>query len=384
MLAAEPASAQAYRRLRHDIADRDLRGPASLRSPRRRPRVRRDIVTMIDSAQLGHIGGDLSVTDILVTLFGAVLNVDPEHPDRPDRDRFVLSKGHCAGGALRDARAVRVLPPRGARHVHGAAVDAQRAPDRKKVPGVETNTGPLGHGFPVAVGCALAAKLRGASWRTFVVLGDGEIQEGSNWEAAMTAPHYELASITAIVDRNRLQQGARTEDTKRLEPFADKWASFGWEVREIDGHDYGALLDAFAPSTTGKPVARDRQHDQGQGRLVHRGPRRVASQGARPPTRCRPRSRSSRDDAHRAHQRRPDLRLPQGVRRAAHRARPRGRADRGGLQRLRRLEQPGRLPRRASPTGSSTSASPSRTSSAWAPAWPTAGSSRSSPPRRRS
>src|SRR3954469_7862661 len=128
-------------------------------------------------------------------------------------------------------------------------------PNRTKVPGVETNTAPLGHGFPVAVGCALAAKLQGASWRTFVVLGDGELQEGSNWEAAMTAPHYALENITAIVDRNRLQQGARTEDTKQLEPLADKWRSFGFEVRTVDGHDHTALLEALAPSTTGRSVA---------------------------------------------------------------------------------------------------------------------------------
>jgi transketolase len=120
---------------------------------------------------------------------------------------------------------------------------------------VETNTGPLGHGFPVAVGTAIAAKLQGSERRTFVVMGDGEMQEGSNWEAAMTASHYGLGNLTAIVDRNRLQQGDRTEDTKQLEPFADKWTAFGFEVRDIDGHDYASLLNALTPSTTGKPVA---------------------------------------------------------------------------------------------------------------------------------
>jgi transketolase len=128
-------------------------------------------------------------------------------------------------------------------------------PNRTKVPGVETNTGPLGHGFPVAVGHAVGATLQGSGRRTFVVMGDGELQEGSNWEAAMTASHYGLANLTAIVDRNRLQQGARTEETKQLEPLADKWAAFGFEVRVVDGHDYAQLLDAFGPSTTGRPVA---------------------------------------------------------------------------------------------------------------------------------
>ena len=217
--------------------------------------VRRDIVDMIDRAQLGHIGGDLSVTDILVTLFGAVLDVDPEHPDRPDRDRFILSKGHCAGALYATLARCGFFAREELSTFMAPLSMLNGHPDRKKVPGVETNTGPLGHGFPVGVGCALAARLRGASWRTVVVLGDGEMQEGSNWEAAMTAAHYELASMTAVVDRNRLQQGAGTEETKRLEPLGDKWSSFGWEVRDVDGHDHAALLEAFTPSATGKPVA---------------------------------------------------------------------------------------------------------------------------------
>jgi transketolase len=217
--------------------------------------VRRSIVMMIDRAQLGHIGGDLSVTDILVTLFGAVLSVDPQNPAAPGRDRFVLSKGHCAG-ALYATLARCGFFPREELETFMAPLSALNGhPDRKKVPGVETNTGPLGHGFPVAVGCALAAQLQGESWRTFVVLGDGELQEGSNWEAAMTASHYGLGSLTAIVDRNRLQQGARTEETKQLEPLADKWRSFGWEVREVGGHDHAALLEVLAPSSSGDPVA---------------------------------------------------------------------------------------------------------------------------------
>src|SRR5215213_4376781 len=253
MLVADSAAAGQYARLRREIAEREVGSRVALLAEMSAA-VRRDIVVMIDRAQMGHIGGDLSVSDILVTLFGAVLNVDPEHPDRPDRDRFILSKGHCAGalyatlarcGFFSVSELGTFMAPLSMLNGH---------PDRKKVPGVETNTGPLGHGFPVGVGCALAAKVQGASWRTVVVLGDGEMQEGSNWEAAMTAPHYELASVTAVVDRNRLQQGARTEETKQLEPLAEKWASFGWEVRDIDGHDLGALLQALAPSTTGKPV----------------------------------------------------------------------------------------------------------------------------------
>src|SRR3954470_21624561 len=199
--------------------------------------VRRTVVGMVDRAGLGHIGGDLSVTDILVTLFGAVLDVDPADPGREDRDRFVLSKGHCAGALYATLARCGFFPVDELETFMAPLSIINAHPDRKKVPGVETNTGPLGHGFPVAVGCALAAQLRGLDYRTFVVLGDGELQEASNWEAAMTAAHYGLDSLTAVVDRNRLQQGARTEETKQLEPLADKWVSFGWEVRVIDGHD---------------------------------------------------------------------------------------------------------------------------------------------------
>jgi transketolase len=217
--------------------------------------VRRTVVTMVDRAGLGHIGGDLSVTDILVTLFGAVLDVDPADPTRFDRDRFILSKGHCAG-ALYATLAHFGFFGRDELSTFMAPLSPLNGhPNRTKVPGVETNTGPLGHGFPVGVGCALAAKLRGLDYRTFVVLGDGELQEGSNWEAAMTAAHYDLDNLTAIVDRNRLQQGATTSDTKELEPLPDKWAAFGFEVRIVDGHDHAALLEAFQPSKRGMPVA---------------------------------------------------------------------------------------------------------------------------------
>jgi transketolase len=253
MLVADPGAAQEYERLRRTTAgDDDEARVEALRDMA--AGVRRDIVGMIDRAQLGHIGGDLSVTDILVTLFGAVLDVDPQRPERPDRDRFVLSKGHCAAALYATLAHCGFFARRELETFMAPLSMLNGHPDRKKVPGVETNTGPLGHGFPVAVGCALAAQLRGTSWRTVVVLGDGELQEGSNWEAAMTAAHYELASLTAVVDRNRLQQGARTEETKRLEPLADKWRSFGFEVREIDGHDFEQLLDAIGTRGTDRPV----------------------------------------------------------------------------------------------------------------------------------
>jgi transketolase len=239
------SAAHRARRERRDVAD--LADMATA--------VRRADLRMIARAKLGHIGGDYSVTDILATLYGAVLNVDPANPTDPERDRFILSKGHCAG-ALYATLAECGFFPQAELETFAQPLSALNGhPNRTKVPGVETNTGPLGHGFPVAVGHAIAAKLQGSPRRTFVVMGDGELQEGSNWEAAMTASHYGLSALTAIVDRNGLQQGARTEDTKTLEPLADKWASVGFEVRNVDGHDYGQLLKAFEPSTTGRPVA---------------------------------------------------------------------------------------------------------------------------------
>lgn len=217
--------------------------------------VRLKIIRTIALAQLGHVGGDLSVTDILTALYFNVLNVEPDQPDKPDRDRFVLSKGHCA------AAFYSVLSLRG--FFDPAAVDTfmkplsplNGHPNRRKIPGVEANTGPLGHGFPIAVGMAHGAKILGQSWRTFVVVGDGELQEGSNWEAAMAAAHAGLTNLTAIVDRNRFQQGAGTEATNQLEPLADKFRAFGWEVTDVEGHDVAALGEVIGAKPQGKPRA---------------------------------------------------------------------------------------------------------------------------------
>jgi len=229
----------------------DIRRPDRLR--RIAADVRASVVRMIARAKLGHVGGDLSVTDILTTLYFGVLRVDPRDPTWADRDRFILSKGHCSAalysvlaeaGFFSEELLADFMAPMSPLNGH---------PNRSKVPGVEANTGPLGHGMPVAVGCAIAAKLSGSSRRVFVVVGDGELQEGSNWEAAMTAGHRQLANLTAVVDRNGLQQGARTEATNRLEPLADKWRAFGWEVIEVDGHDHAALLEALERAPGAQP-----------------------------------------------------------------------------------------------------------------------------------
>lgn len=216
--------------------------------------MRRRLLAMIVGAGQGHPGGDLSATDILATLYFDVLRIDPARPDDPNRDRFVMSKGHCTG-ALYSALAARGFFPEAELDTYLQPESRLNGhPNRMYLPGVETNTGPLGHGFPVAVGIAIAGQIDRADYRVFALTGDGELQEGSMWEAAMLAGHRRLGKLTVVVDRNRLQQGARTEDTNALEPLADKWRAFGWEVVGVDGHDAGALLAAF----DGAAAPRDR------------------------------------------------------------------------------------------------------------------------------
>jgi transketolase len=208
-------------------------------------RLRRRSLQMVHRAGLGHPGGDLSAADILATLYLGVLRIDPLQPSAPGRDRFIMSKGHCSA-AYYGVLAMAGFLPESALDTYMRPLSMLSGhPDRNKVPGVEANTGALGHGLPIAVGAAIAAKMDGAAWRTFVLTGDGELQEGSNWEAAMAAAHYGLDNLTLIVDRNGLQQGGATEPTMRLEPLAEKFRAFGWVVREVDGHDHAQLLSAF-------------------------------------------------------------------------------------------------------------------------------------------
>jgi transketolase len=207
--------------------------------------IRRSCLRMAHTARLGHPGGDLSCVDILATLYFHVLRVDPAAPRHPDRDRFILSKGHASGALYATLAEAAYLPREALADYMKPLSKLNGHPDRNKVPGVEANTGPLGHGLPIAVGAALGARLCGADWRTFVLTGDGELQEGSNWEAAMSAAQFRLGRLTVIVDRNGLQQGDRTEHTIALEPLADRWRAFGFAVDEVDGHDIDALVRAL-------------------------------------------------------------------------------------------------------------------------------------------
>ena len=219
-------------------------------------RIRFSAMTMTHHSGLGHTGGDLSSADILATLyFGQVLRIDPSQPDWPQRDRFIMSKGHCSG-AFYSTLAFRGFFPE---EMLGTFMDPLSKlnghPDRNKLPGVEANTGPLGHGLPIGVGAALAARMRGEDWRVFVLVGDGELQEGSNWEAAMAAQHYGLDNLIVIVDRNRIQQGDFTENISRMDALPDRWKAFGFATVELDGHDHMALLNQFhaLPIERGKP-----------------------------------------------------------------------------------------------------------------------------------
>lgn len=216
--------------------------------------VRINALRMVHHSKLGHPGGDLSCTDILVTLYSTILKIDPRNPTK--RDRFIMSKGHCSAALYATLAAATILEEADLKTFMDPLSKLNGHPDRNKVAGVEANTGPLGHGLPIAVGCALAAKMQGSSWRTFVLAGDGELQEGSNWEAALCAAHYKLDNLVLIVDRNRIQQGDFTESIINMNPLGDKWRAFGWSVIEVDGHDYGELLHTFGsvPVAPGKPT----------------------------------------------------------------------------------------------------------------------------------
>lgn len=226
----------------------------------------KDLETVFN-AGAGHIGGEMSAIDILTTLYFRTLRIDSKAPNDPNRDRFILSKGHTAC-ALYVTLAEKGFFPQEDLKTFLAPYSALNGhPNRNKVPGVETNTGPLGHGMPVAVGMAKAAKIDGAQWRVFVLCGDGELQEGSNWEAAMAAAQFKLDNLTLIVDHNRLQQGARLVETNNLAPITKKFAAFDWASEEIDGHDISAIANALDASAvvSEKPKCIVAHTNKGQG-----------------------------------------------------------------------------------------------------------------------
>lgn len=207
--------------------------------------VRLDIVEMLHQAGSGHLGGSLSATDILVALFFAEMRAKPGDPCWIDRDRFILSKGHGAPALYAVLSRLGYFPREELASLRRFGSMLQGHPDSACTPGVEIPTGSLGQGLSIANGLALACRLNGQASRIFILMGDGEIQEGQIWEAAMSAAHYGLDNLTAVVDRNRLQIDGRTKEVMSLEPLPEKWRAFGWHTLEVDGHDIPELLEAL-------------------------------------------------------------------------------------------------------------------------------------------
>ncbi|RRB04811.1 transketolase [Larkinella rosea] len=215
---------------------------------------RRKILKYIVEAKAGHTGGSLSCVDILNVLYNHVMNVSPENFRSPVRDRYIQSKGHTVE-ALYVVLADQGFFPESDLLTLCKYGSHYIGHPTKKVNGIEQNTGSLGHGMSLSVGTALAAKLDGLAYRVFTLLGDGELPEGSNWEGALLASHYQLDNLCAIVDKNGLQISGPTTDVCNTDPLDRKFEAFGWEVRHVDGHDFGALKEAFAalPFAPGKP-----------------------------------------------------------------------------------------------------------------------------------
>jgi transketolase len=211
--------------------------------------IRKDILETLQVAGSGHPGGSLSAVEIMLGLYGSAMNHQPQNPTWDGRDRLIMSKGHVSPVVYatlanfcyfpkEELKTFRKFKARLQGHVH------------TKVPGVEFNTGSLGHGLSYANGIALGARMRGKTFRTYCIMGDGEIQEGSVWEAAMTASHHKIDNVCAIVDYNKVQENGPTQEIKGLEPLADKWTAFGWHAIEIDGHDIQAVIKAYETAKT--------------------------------------------------------------------------------------------------------------------------------------
>jgi transketolase len=228
------------------------------------------ITDMICRAGSGHIGGALSLVEIIISLYYRVMNVRPDEPRWPDRDRLILSKGH-AGPVLYTALAYQGYFPK--QWLATMNQNGTRLPshvDQLKTPGIDATAGSLGQGLSCACGVAHAARMNGKNHRTFCIIGDGESNEGQVWEAALSAGHWKLDNLVAITDCNKLQIDGRTEDIVRLEPLADKWRAFNWEVFEIDGHNWDQIYDALqaAIAVKGKPAMIIAHTVKGKGNAV--------------------------------------------------------------------------------------------------------------------
>lgn len=232
--------------------------------------LRRDCVDIIVAGGGGHIGGDMSMMDVLSYLYFDEMNISPENMTDPNRDRFVLSKGHsmeayyavlCAKGFLDSEDVKKNFSKFGSKYI---------GHPNNKLPGIEMNSGSLGHGLPVCVGMALAGKMDGRDYRVYTVMGDGELAEGSVWEAAMSATQFNLDNLCAVIDRNHLQISGNTEDVMHQDSLQQRWAAFGWNVITVNGHDYKAIAKAFADARAckGKPTVLIAETIKGYGSAV--------------------------------------------------------------------------------------------------------------------
>ena len=219
-------------------------------------RIRIHALKMTSCGGSSHIGAALSIGDILAVLYGSVLRIDPNNPKAADRDRFILSKGHAGAVVYAVLAEVGFFSTEKLKAHYQDGSDLCGHVSHKGIPGVELSTGSLGHGLSVGVGMALSAKMDSHTHRVFVLLSDGECDEGSNWEAILFAAHHHLDNIVAIIDYNKIQSLAPVTETVALEPFSDKWRSFGWAVREVDGHNHVQLMNSLSdlPAETGKPT----------------------------------------------------------------------------------------------------------------------------------
>lgn len=218
--------------------------------------LRKCVVDMIVEGKGGHIGGDMSVMDILVELYFEQMNISPENQEDPNRDRFVMSKGHSVEALYAVLAAKGFFPKEQVIQEFSKFGSPFIGHPNNKLPGIEVNSGSLGHGLPVSVGMALAGKMDGKTYRVYTVMGDGELAEGSVWEAAMAAHQYKLDNLCAVVDRNRLQISGNTEDVMAHDSQEERWSAFGWHVITVDGNDYAQLKKAFdeAKTVKGKPT----------------------------------------------------------------------------------------------------------------------------------
>lgn len=226
---------------------RDLEGKAQL--------IRKMVLDMIYKVQSGHLGGSLSVAEILTVLYFSEMNIDSQNLQWEERDRLVPSKGHCAPALYAALVLKGIIEPEALGGLRQTSCILQGHPCMNKIPGIDISTGSLGHGLSVGLGMALAGHILRKNFKVFVLLGDGELDEGQNWEAAMAAPKFSLSNLIAVVDRNGVQLDGRTENIMPLEPLEEKWKAFNWNTRVLDGHDIDALIQGFqwAKSNQNRP-----------------------------------------------------------------------------------------------------------------------------------